>query len=65
MVNGSCTQLRGAACAVFQKEIKMSIELVLADPQPVLLAGLSQVFQACPEFVSRPVPAPVTMRWLP
>ena len=51
MVNGSCTKLRGAACAVFQKEIKMSIELVLADPQPVLLAGLSQVFQACPEFV--------------
>jgi DNA-binding NarL/FixJ family response regulator len=51
VVNGSCTQLRGAACAVFQKEIKMSIELVLADPQPVLLAGLSQMFQACPEFV--------------
>jgi DNA-binding NarL/FixJ family response regulator len=29
----------------------MSIELVLADPHPVLLEGLSQVFQACPEFV--------------
>ena len=51
MVNGSCTQLRSAACTVFQKEKKMSIELVLADPQPVLLAGLSQVFQTCPEFV--------------
>ena len=29
----------------------MSIELVLADPQPVLLEGLSQVLQECPEFV--------------
>jgi len=29
----------------------MSIELVLADPHPVLLEGLSQVFQTSPEFV--------------
>lgn len=29
----------------------MSIELVLADPHPVLLEGLSQAMQACPEFV--------------
>ena len=36
---------------MFQKEQVMSSELVLADPHPVLLEGLSQVFQACPEFV--------------
>jgi DNA-binding NarL/FixJ family response regulator len=36
---------------MFQKEQSMSIELVLADPHPVLLEGLSQVFQECPEFV--------------
>jgi two-component system nitrate/nitrite response regulator NarP len=35
----------------FQKVNLMSIELVLADPHPVLLEGLSQVLQACPEFV--------------
>jgi DNA-binding NarL/FixJ family response regulator len=29
----------------------MSIELVLADPHPVLLEGLSQVLQTSPEFV--------------
>ncbi len=37
-------------CHFLQKEEPMSIALVLADPHPVLLEGLSQVFKASPEF---------------
>lgn len=42
---------RAWLCTSFQKEHRMSIQLVLADPQPVLLEGLSRVFQTSPEFV--------------
>ena len=59
MLNHGCTLYqvlpmvfeKAQAFLSFQKETPMSIELVLADPHPVLLDGLSQVFQTSPEFV--------------